>query len=683
MEWNMGEYLIHCCNSNDYVFSMDYLKNTYDKTKYHDVVKKIKVFKPAVKLEDVIAVGLTDYDGKDPVYGVLFTKDYMYVKNQKAYPLYGITKVSYQQKKVGAFAKKHVTDTSITYKDKTVKLTLDGFFSMFAVQMLQRIYKYGSDGIENPTRKEYREQALEDLRDGVDSLFEFSLEANADDDKDACVLLMNYYYNKGMYDFYDKYKKLAMEKRAPQAYYHEGYLSYKNGYYKEAYKNYLRAYACGIDSSIYPELLSLHKILKDNTKKVRKPYKYMDLDIDPYMFECIYDEKYNNAYIQYLMNNNIKDEVIKKWNQDNYNKQNIIPLEKDEEFYDLLSQLMSDTSAFSVHYYDMNDFKDKLTESLNYHVWNVDGKVMKFLNTIDKLIVTDLPKTHYNDFKLREEKIESFLDMKTYIGEKQYKIYDDPRAYNCIKSLNEYPDFKKKRLNASKQASIAFLESKILEYEDIMTFFKRAANRMIALTYMWATPDTGMEMLAFNRYDYIKEAKERILLIDKKFLEVKNEYLKQMNISDKDLFRKPRNSDEMSLQNIKNEGILLTTPLDSYKEYGYFYVYNNQKDLDYPLKEFMKEIKVKFNKEDILFYQRISSSGYSRGEVLTKDMFYSSYFKQPIPLKNLLALQVTSYNTLVALYEDGSEKVYPHEYGFISDLECNVNFVNEMLIYMR
>lgn len=681
MEWNMEEYIIHYGRFNEQVYSMDYLKNTYDKTRYNDVIKKLKTFKPAVKVEDVIAVALTDYVGKDPVYGIVFTKNKMFIKNQQAYSLYGITNVESKRKTVGTFSKKRITEATITYTDKVVKLTLDGFLAYSAMDFLGHIYSCGSDGKVKDTFKENREAAIEELKMGMDVLFEAYLETYADEDKDACVLLMNYYFDKPDYYAYETYKKIAMEKRAPAAFYHEGYQNLQKGYYKEAYKHYLRSYACGIGTSIYPELLQLRQQLK-NIKTVKTPYKYGDLDIDPKMFDCIYPDDYVSSYMQFLRKMNVSSSLINEWDTHNISNYKVKPSREDEKFYRQLKDMMRDLSSFSVRYFSMTDYADKLRESLIPHVRIGDSSIKKLLNGFERLVITDLPDSKYRDARDINEGIGCILDMRTYVGNHQYSSCDNQGAYNYINQLKEYPDFKKKRLNASKKESIAFLENQISGYEEIMRLHKHCMNRFLGLIYMWATPDTDMNILSFDRDEYVEKAKERILLMDEKFLELKNAYLKQLNISESDLFKNKQTSNNKSMQEIKNEGTLLTSIKDAHQEYDFFYPYNNEKDLNYPLKDFMKKVGVKFNKDDILFYQSVSSSGYSDGTVLTKDMLYSTFLVKQIPLKGLIALQHTPYDKLIGLYEDGREVEYGFRHGWDYAATRIINFVNELLIYL-
>ena len=69
MGWNMVDYMMNHYGRNEYVFTMDFLKNTYDKSRYNDVLKQLKTFKPTVKLEDIIVVAVLNYVNQKPVYG--------------------------------------------------------------------------------------------------------------------------------------------------------------------------------------------------------------------------------------------------------------------------------------------------------------------------------------------------------------------------------------------------------------------------------------------------------------------------------------------------------------------------------------------------------------------------------------------------------------------------------------
>lgn len=680
MGWNMVDYMMNHYGNKQYVFTMDFLKNTYDKSRYNDVLKQLKTFKPTVKLEDIIVVAVLDYVNQKPVYGILFTKEHMYVKNQGAYSLYNITNVSYTHRKSGLFSKKMVTDLVITYTDKTVKISVDGVFANYAFGCLNELSKFGRDGQFGITFKQTREIALEQLKNGYDVLFEKFLALNAKEDKEACVMLMNYYFQKGDYDLYRYYKNQAMVLNAPQAYHHEGYMLFKERYYHEAYKNYVKAYAYGIDSSISSDLFKLRQFLKSQSQTVKSPYKYMDLDIDPKMFSCIYPKELYDSYILYLMRSGVEDDVIKKWVVYNIDNKNIIPSEKEEEFYEQFVDVMNQTSTFNVTYYDAGDYSDKLRESLNQHIHYVDSNILVFLNRFDDIVVTELPVGNFNSIRLDELKIGCFLDAREFIGEKQVRSLDSKGAYAYINRLNEYSLFKKKRLNSSREEAIAFLREQIRGYEDNMRIHKQKVNRFMALIYMMATPNRRTKILSFNRDCFLELAKQRVLLMDEKLLEVKNAYFKQLNITDADLIK--NTSSQFSIQEVKNAGNVLISKENSYEEYGYFYVYNDDKNLNLALNDFMKKVGVKFNKADILFYHDISISGYSNGNVLTKDAFYSTNLKQPIPLKGLVALKATRYDTLIALYENGKEVEYPYEYSSMYDRVRTINFVNEMLIYL-
>lgn len=680
MVWNMEDYMLHKYSRQEYVFTMDFLKNAYDKSRYNDVVRQLKTFKPAVKLEDILMVGVLDYVNQKPVYGIVFTKEHMYVKNLGVYSLYNIKDVSYKYRKTGVFSKKFFLDVIITYTDKTVKFSIDGIFADHSIGCLKKLSEFGRDGKRLLTFEEIRKNALEELKNGMDNLYELYLDTIAKEDKDACAMLMNYYFQKGDYDLYRFYKVQAMGLNAPQAYYHEGYINLKNGYYKEAYKNYVKAYSYGIDSSISSDLFKLHQFLKSISQTAKSPYKYMDLDVDPTMFSCIYPKELYDSYILYMKKSGLKDDVIKKWVEYNYANDNIIPSEKEEEFYEQLNDLMKKTGSFGVNYFDSRDFSDKLRESLNQHVLYVDSKILVFLTRFDDIVLTDLPVRNYKDTRLNELKIGSYLDAREYVGEKQVRSLDSDGAYAYINRLNDYSLFKKKRLNSSRQEAITFLREQIRGYEDNMRVHKQNVNRFMALMYMMATPNRGTDILSFDRDKFLELAKKRVLLMDEKLLEVKNAYFKQLNITDADLFK--NTSSQLSVQDIKNEGNLLITKENAYEEYGYFHVYNDDKNLSLALNDFVKKVGVKFNKEDVLFYHDISTTGYSNGNVLTKDAFYSTNLKKAIPLKGLVALKPTRYDTLIALYENGKEVEYIYEYSSRYDRVRTVNFVNEMLIYL-
>ena len=682
MIWNMEEYMRLRCFKRDGICSLDYLKNKVNQKEYDCVIKSIQSFKPEVNEKDVILVVCTDYVKNAPVYDILFTKDSLYVNNHKAYPLYGIQNLTVSKRTVGLFSKKTISDVSLIYKDETEKFSIDGISTWTAMKVFEEFYKFGSDGIVKPSFKQQREEAVSFLSNNMEFMFENILDDLSKEDNDSIIMLMDYYYNKKDYASYEKYKQLAKDKHIPQAYYHEGYINYINGNHLEANKNYLRAYNYGIGDSIVPELKNMRNILKGASKKDRKPYRYNVLDIDPYMFDCISSSDYYDSYLEFLNKNQVNTELVDKWKLDNYSKVDFKISKKNDTFYNAVYDFMKVHFGLSVRYYDMSDFKDAVEEELRGSVYSNDKGMFQLVNTFDHIEINSLPNPRYNDFRLSKLKIDSFLDERPFVGERQYSIYNDERAYNLIKDLNDYPDFKKNRLNDSKKESIAYLESKISEYEDIMTFFKQGAVRLMALYYIWATPGTDASILAFDRDKYIEEAKERILRIDEKFLDVKNAYLKQMNISDRDLFKTPTQNKDYSNKEIQNKGLLILSTPNCIKNYVNLYVYDNNRSVENALKNINKKYCCEIKKEDILFYAGFSSSSFHDEVILTRDLLYADKLNKPISLKNLIALKTTPYETVVALYDDGREEVFEYSYSWANDISRLVNLVNELLIYL-
>ena len=123
----------------------------------------------------------------------------------------------------------------------------------------------------------------------------------------------------------------------------------------------------------------------------------------------------------------------------------------------------------------------------------------------------------------------------------------------------------------SQKEAIEFMEKQITGYEEVMRIHKRRVNRMLALTYIWATPGTKVKMASFDVNMYIEKAKTRVLSLDERLLEVKNAYLKQLEMTESEWHQSVGNdtSDQMSAQEIKNQGILLQGGKNVYEEYMY------------------------------------------------------------------------------------------------------------------
>lgn len=695
MDKNIVDHMLSCIDDyflkDEYVSTMDFLKHTRTPQQMQDILKQIKKFAPRVDPKDILVVGQVDGGLDNPVIGAIFTKDTMYTLKSKPIPLYGIQDVQIEHKTKGTFKKTDYESVVVIYEDKTIKFELEGYRANKSVSLLNHIYPCASSGKTSLSFLDIKKQAMNDLinRDGMH--FEKLLKPLAKENGEAAVMLMNYYYDMNLMQDYYEYRKIALEHKAPQAYYRDAVSKMAVEKYEEAYLSFIKAFEYGITGH-EPTILELQKRLRNSYHNVlTKPYHYNDLDIDPFMIDYIYPDDITSSYVEYLKMNNISQNLINEWKQCNeeYLLHNFYaPSYEDKHFFIVLGREMHKHKSVYVHKYTKDNYDQKLLDEIEAYVWKMDCEIKDYCNGFDHFTITKLPRINFSNAEFKEMRIESLLDMKTYVNRHQtnsyqFDIYDHPTAYDIIHQLKNYDFFKKNRLSSNKTESVRYLEAKISAYEACMQVHKRVVNRMLALTYLWSN-SSETNKASFNFNDYFKKAKEQILKCDKAFLEVRNAYLKQLNMSEFDLFKNRSYEEERRLERFKHR---VSQLIDRDKlqdvdffEYPFIKIYAHQEDIDNRLDSFIKHVCPQVKKDDILLYEQISSAS-STGYIFTKDKVYSTYLERPISLNGLICIKFNAYKRIVAVYENRIEEISSTE-DIKRDLEEMIYFINSMLIYL-
>ena len=117
----------------------------------------------------------------------------------------------------------------------------------------------------------------------------------------------------------------------------------------------------------------------------------------------------------------------------------------------------------------------------------------------------------------------------------------------------------------------------------------------------------------------------------------------------------------------------------------YPYAYQENHELDYHVKAFVKDLKkaknIDLDMESILMYESLSTAS-SSGYVLTRDHIYSNYLKKRIRLDGLIGIYPKNQKLIAAVYEDMHEEVIEHSHSYIGGLEEDVfHSINCMMIY--
>lgn len=688
MEKNIVDRMLECLGSYSFV-SMDFLRNTMTDKDLQMVLKQIKAFAPKIKAEDIVVLWKEEETPPVPTIGAVFTKDYVYGKRFKAMSLFGIQNIQNKSYTKGAFKKTYYTDIVVEYKDHKVKFTLEGFASGHLATFLNDIYPYAKSGTTALSNNERKKMAMDYWRKNKESKFIEILEPISKVNGDAAVMMMNYYHDKMDNENYYAYKKIAKDLKAPQVFYLEGVLNEETNLHG-AYQSYIKAFEYGITGH-EDIILKFQRELRQNNITKRKPYKYNDLDMDVYMIDAIYSEPEYLNYLLFIQYHDVDSDLVNKWQirEVKDSEEEYLPTLEELEFCNLLEKEMYKWDGFDVHGSSREELDKNFVKELSKYVWRIDSTIYECLNSYDHIALTDIPRINFANYKLKERKINSILDMKAFLMETYYEtstdqflIYEHPTARKIIEELKDFDDFKKTRLNRNKEASLRLLEEKISAYEEVMTTHKRTVNRMLALTYLWAyAKDTNIEL--FNLNKYVEKAKKYILMPDQELLEVRNAYLKQLNLTEKDLFKNGYHQQAQAIERFKFKAMQVGYK-DKHRdvdlfEYPFIYPYAKQKNIDYHINTFLKKVCPHVKKEDILMYQGINTATYL-GYIITKDGVYSNYLDQPIMFNELICLKVTKYDTIVAVYENHTEEIKHHAYK--SDLEKMIHFINDVLVYL-
>lgn len=517
---------------------------------------------------------------------------------------------------------------------------------------------------ENFTHEERIQKGLEFLRAKKYKEFKNILKPIAESNKDAALLLMNdSYRNKIALGDYLEYKEMAMKLQHPLAFYHEGILALKQIHHHEiAFSNFVKAYQYGY-SEAKNYIYKLYDVLKEKYNK-RNIYQYHSMDVDPFMFSCIYNETIKEHYIKYLKDQCVSEKLIRMWNYQNFQNKTRKIL-ADFKFNTILYNIFK--SNDSLTYTTKNGVVD-FDEGMRTLVCSCDEDIINYFNqTFDSIIISTFPSIGFEVEPLMKMKIYNRLDIKEYLMNHYYmshlnNVFKNVHAERIIDSLKLYEPYRKNKLITQQAESIAFLQSQIIAYEECMRLHKQTCNRFLALHFLWAMS----EKTSFHFYDYLQMAKEEILSLDKQFIAIRDAYLEQLKLSEyknKLWCQGVHYSEQRRIAYLRNK-----------------LIWNTKYNLDIhetKLKEMINKNHFDVFIEDIIAY---SISQDENIFILSKDKLYSNHFKKSVSLKDLICLKMDEQRRVYALYRSNEIQIIIREKGV--GLVSLIESINELVLYL-
>jgi len=659
------------------LFTPERLRIEFSDQDYRQILKYVKSYAKDVNVDDIVLFCSSTSGTEGFKTGAVFTEKYMYGPHTPPIYLYGMEEVSREQDK------SHTERTfTVTYGSRKVTGKVKGIFGYVIIDCLQLLVGQKEGTL---TYYDMRQMALESIREGKNEEAETLLVAICDKDGEAAGMLARHHYEtdpvRSSY-----YTGLAKKQGHFLGYYMEGVYAINNSKdLKKGYEMFLEAYERGM-GGIQNDMLGIRNALLESRSAVkREKYAYGSLDADPNMFGLVKEEAYHKEQVRFLAENNDKKMENTAWGVENRSRM-FYRETAGTDFADYMREVLSKNSGFSIHYYTEEEKRKEYFKQFRYFSNVIDRAIMDYCRLHKKFDVTQLPPLGLKyDYDLAQMGIQGMLDMKSYAYEHsfEYSEYDVFFHLKSAAGLNLIRRLKDQKVAFSKKDNIEFIEHIILCYETVMAEYKKLVAPALAILGMWNTDTERGKHDPERMSAYLAGARQAVLGMDERFLELKEKFCKKAKISDSDLFKGDQASYERIIRrekvkfiggklNLQKKWYTLLT----FEPYQYSY------DEYYSIKRsFVKKYDKKFDVNKALFCYDRSMTDLEC--VITDEYFYATCFPEPISLKGLVCCKTTEDKQLVLLYDNLKETVITYSSTYeLRKMRGILWFLNRILLHL-